>query len=1229
MPGACSEEIKVAEQHAKLEAIQEIIEDDIAETNPTIEAYDNVAEKRPTYNQLYLDLRAVWATYRNKYVPDKVSEGEFNSEQSEHKFNDTWLSEVKKVYKRVDRAAAKFLKDKTSGSEDAERCSKGVLPQSDVAEEKHKKSSKEVVDREIKRIESESKQVTASIDSAFKALEKNETINANQGVVYSNMRQELMLVIDQKIPLMLSELCNIVGPESMEDYEKTLLDFTAFENTEKVRLYKMYHLIGEKVSESQAVVGSGQPFIAQKKEAVHLRKVDPPKFSGDETDFPEFQRKWLAIVNKANLPEEAEVDRLKDSLPSDAKDLLTGVTKLSKAWSLLEKRYGDKGLIATKLKNELKNVNFEEEIDHERVIALVIKVRSIISKLEAIDGSLALQHDAEFISAIYFQLPDRQKTRWLEFEKSSFSNNWLALVSFLDDSYEKAVQERLLLTSYSPNSKEKKSTDNASILAARVESPQGDSSQKGGKAEGDSSQKGGKSASGGGDKGSNAKREAARKRVGKCPLCNQEHTFKPKFKSTSWPSDRFIQCKKFNDMNSKQRGQTLEKYKSCSRCTSWGHQKSDCTVKLVDCKEMVNGAQCHKDHSKLVCNSGVAYCMAAKVVSDDEIDVTQATLPYMQDIVVNKKSSSRVFWDNGSSRVLVNNEFARENNLKSRPAVVTMKVVGDEKKMKVNLYELDLQDMYGKQHTIWGYGLDQIMEPDEPINLEPIKHLFPHVPAQAFETLPKKRIDILIGLNYNKLHPEGGLGVDSVDNLKALRNRFGCGWVLGGAHKDLKIEQLNFSSMAAFARVAKVSISPCCEVTDLDDPKVILPEGKFSAFKSSVAEELTPEFWEADGLGVLPPRRCSRCRQCAEKGECSEPHIMHDLKEQAELNLIKDNVRLENGEVWVTYPFIKDPKCLQNNRDNVVKMAEGLWKSLKKDGLLSQYNEEIQKYLDRGTFVKLSKEEIDSYDGPRQYISHHGVLKDSVTTPLRVVTNSSVNNHGHTLNSCLPKGPNSLNNMMEIMLRFRCHETGFIFDLSKAYNSMRTGVVEKHLRRFVWRFDENDDWQDYAIDRVHFGDTPAATSLEVSKDKIAEKGKDIDEQASKVIIQDIYVDDGVSGGKDDDVQRMVGEMDADGKYKGGTISKILQLGNFNVKEYLVSSNAITNENEANTIRALPGHFNTTRALPGHFNTTGTSNSENNTTGDENGEISLDPGSAFSCILGFKIRFDYNICRCII
>ena len=101
-----------------------------------------------------------------------------------------------------------------------------------------------------------------------------------------------------------------------------------------------------------------------------------------------------------------------------------------------------------------------------------------------------------------------------------------------------------------------------------------------------------------------------------------------------------------------------------------------------------------------------------------------------------------------------------------------------------------------------------------------------------------------------------------------------------------------------------------------------------------------------------------------------------------------------------------------------------------------------------------------------------------------------------------------------------------MYDLSKAYNTMRTGMVEKHLRRFVWRFSEDDDWEVFAIDRVHFGDKPAAFQLEVSKNKVAELGRDIDEAAVKKIMEDTYVDDGVTGDKKEVVQRMVGSKDS-------------------------------------------------------------------------------------------------------
>ena len=198
--------------------------------------------------------------------------------------------------------------------------------------------------------------------------------------------------------------------------------------------------------------------------------------------------------------------------------------------------------------------------------------------------------------------------------------------------------------------------------------------------------------------------------------------------------------------------------------------------------------------------------------------------------------------------MLVDNTFAAERNLKSRSTTVTMKVVGGHKKVKTKIYEFDMVDMYMKKHSVWGYGIDKIIDPDDPVDLSPVRSLFPHVPDQAFGPMPKKRIDILIGLNFNSLHPSGGLGVDAVGNLKALRSRFGTGWVIGGCHDKLKTAPMKVTPQAASARIARVSVVPDIEVAELEavaDPIYT---------KVQVDPTLTPEFWESDSMGVLPPR---------------------------------------------------------------------------------------------------------------------------------------------------------------------------------------------------------------------------------------------------------------------------------------------------------------------------------------------------------------------------------------
>ena len=107
-------------------------------------------------------------------------------------------------------------------------------------------------------------------------------------------------------------------------------------------------------------------------------------------------------------------------------------------------------------------------------------------------------------------------------------------------------------------------------------------------------------------------------------------------------------------------------------------------------------------------------------------------------------------------------------------------------------------------------------------------------------------------------------------------------------------------------------------------------------------------------------------------------------------------------------------------------MAKKQETRLQKKGMLDRYNVELMKYITRGILVPISEEEISEYKGPVNYISHHGVEKPSVTTPLRIVTNSSLKNGVRSLNDCLPKGPNSLNSMFDIKVRFRCHECGLV-----------------------------------------------------------------------------------------------------------------------------------------------------------------------------------------------------------
>ena len=102
-------------------------------------------------------------------------------------------------------------------------------------------------------------------------------------------------------------------------------------------------------------------------------------------EFAEFARKRKAQVHTSNLPEESELDRLRESIPAQASKSLYGESNMTGAWKVLECLYGDKDLNANKLKAQLKSIKGRGKSDYDVVIDLVTDVGNIVLRLKAIE----------------------------------------------------------------------------------------------------------------------------------------------------------------------------------------------------------------------------------------------------------------------------------------------------------------------------------------------------------------------------------------------------------------------------------------------------------------------------------------------------------------------------------------------------------------------------------------------------------------------------------------------------------------------------------------------------------------------------------------------------------------------------------------------------------------------------------------------------------------------------
>ena len=393
------------------ETQKEMVEKAVDPVKPTL--VKSHARNRIKLESSFTDLSLDWKTFKADLDLPETAFNEKEEGIPKYQYNDAWFEKTKLDY-------FELLEKSDDKLEDIEKPAKD---DSDKKEEKFKTQKAQQDERLAttlyNQIVSVTENITTSIDNISSEVRRMD--DGGEGVARVQSLKSDLNNLDNKIDEVLSKLYSqyicAVGDTEVQEKEATR---ALYIKTEKIKISGILMMLSKKAKEPDkpasltSTVGSG----GGSKEQTYLKKADPPKWFGDPLDFADFKRKWVNQVSSAKMPPETELDRLRENIPAQAAKALFGETIMAKAWKLLESLYGDKDLIANKLKQQLKNMKVRGKQDYDIVIDLVTDVKNIVLRLQAIGAEGMLHVDNEFLSAIFRILPNSSQTKWLDFDKS-------------------------------------------------------------------------------------------------------------------------------------------------------------------------------------------------------------------------------------------------------------------------------------------------------------------------------------------------------------------------------------------------------------------------------------------------------------------------------------------------------------------------------------------------------------------------------------------------------------------------------------------------------------------------------------------------------------------------------------------------------------------------------------------------------------------------------------------
>ena len=545
------------------------------------------------------------------------------------------------------------------------------------------------------------------------------------------------------------------------------------------------------------------------------------------------------------------------------------------------------------------------------------------------------------------------------------------------------------------------------------------------------------------------------------------------------PEHRMEECRKFKSASSDDRFELVAANSRCVRCLKY-HGKFQCRSKGTCQVPNCNGSHHTMLHRPGSQHSTIDVKRSTSIFSCNPIKPStvniqgkpvQVLLQVVPVKLVNgtKSYTTYAFLDGGSQISMIAESAAKKLDL-----------VGPNERLYVQWWDGELKRIDSRLVDVRADAVDG----SDGVDLEQayvVKHLevsdqrtyavdvgkhWPHLKGLSIPFVDANKVEVLIGLDNTEAHVQLDVIRPKTKGSGPHAFKTCLGWCLAGKTHSRQVKGEPAVRRSHSIRVVN------------DDDRLL--------------HHLMEQQWKVDAMGTLPNIKLPMNKDAA-----------------AGLRIMEEGTKVKNNRMKVPLMWKRGRPVLPSNRAAVMRRFKALERRFKRDPAFAEvYTKMMEEYIDAGHARKVTEEELKNSPPWTWYLPHHGVTNPKKPGKVRVVFDCAALHQGTSINQHLHKGPDFLNDLLGIMLRFRRSAIALSADIKMMYHQVQVPTADQPAYSFFWRKPGSPNPPDVYRMTVHvFGSISSPSSCLYALRRVADDNAEQFPEAAECVKTSFYVDD--------------------------------------------------------------------------------------------------------------------------